>query len=149
MNKIESETSWNITTNSGDRREDGPFITLAVVTTMEMLERGWNQREGRPRRVGGRREVSWTPSWRTWQGGVLRRMGAQTRKGGECGIRGRVRNTTRGAETRTPGMLSPGVVRGGEGVGRAESGSSWCVLPRGMTWRFEGDPRIVFGTPPK
>ena len=47
-----------------------------------------------------------------------------------------------------PRMLSAGVGRGGEGVGRAESGSSWCVLPRGMAWRIEGDPRIVLGAPP-
>ena len=46
-----------------------------------------------------------------------------------------------------PRMLSAGVGWGGEGVGRAESGSSWCVLPRGMAWRIEGDPRIVLGAP--
>ena len=118
MNKVESKPLWNRVPDSGDRHEDGPCIALAVITRMEMLERGWGPEGGQVytdgREAGGVRDHS----MEDWQGGGPKRMGARMRRGGKCDIPGRVRNTARGTET-WAWMPSTGVGRGGEEMGRA------------------------------
>ena len=127
MNKTESKPSWSIVPNSGDRHEDGSCIALAVITRMEMLERGWGPEGGQVYTDGWEAGGVMDHSMEDWQGGGPRRMGAQMRKGEKCDIPGRVRNTTRGTET-WAWMLSAGgwEGRGGSGQGCQEAPGGSC-----------------------
>ena len=109
---------WNTVRDSGDRHEDGPCIALAVITRMEMLERGWGPEGGQVYTDGREAGGVMDHSMEDWQGGGPKRMGPQMRRGGKCDIPGRVRNTARGTEP-GPGCPALGVGRGGEEMGRA------------------------------